>query len=79
MSEMKTTAEALRWALGVIEAERVHASFNVDAQKKFARAKEILALSEFVESDVAPDYSKDGGFDILTYTTPAAYAMPEQR
>jgi len=76
---MKTTVEALRWALSVIETERVHVSFNVDAQKKFTRAKEILVLSEFVESDVAPDYSKDGGFDTLIDTTPAAYAVPEQQ
>lgn len=73
MNEMKTTADALRWVIGIIEDERVNVSFGVDAKKKFARAKEILALAEFVESDESPDYSKDGGFEALLDTTPAAY------
>lgn len=81
MSEMRTTTDALKWALEVIaNANKLDwvVVFDKDAfNRTFTRAKEILALSEFVESDVAPDYSKDGGFEYLIDTTPAAYAMPE--
>lgn len=59
---MKTTADALRWAISVIENERVNVSFGVAMQKKFAEVKEILARAEFAESDESPNYTVDGGF-----------------
>lgn len=59
---MKTTADALRWAIKVIENERVNAAFGVAMQKEFAEVKRILAVAEFVESDEAPNYTVDGGF-----------------
>lgn len=70
---MKTTADALRWAIKVIENERVNVSFGVAMQKEFAEVKEILARAEFAESDIAPDYTVDGGFECLIDTTPASY------